>query len=306
MLDYLERLFFLYFDLDLGGEFMLYKDFINLLNTEYNLNNDILRDINWLISYYTASPMSIYIANDFHIADEIIPRLLDKISLLVNHTPLAYILGNVEFYGNTLNVSPDVLIPRPETELLCDYIIKNNPSFKHNANNSNFLDILDVCTGSGCIAITLAKNLHSHITATDISLPALTIAQANANHTNTNIQFIHSNMFDKVTGTYDIIVSNPPYIESSTITTLADSVKNFEPHLALDGGKDGLDFYKIISQSAPKFLKSNGQLYLEIGFNQAQAVTNLLSDNFENITVIKDYNGLDRIITATLRSKQND
>lgn len=278
---------------------MQYKEFMDLVKSKYPVDNNLLRDINWLISYSIDPDNKMNFFDNPNIPDNIINTLLDKIDLLAKNTPLAYILGNAEFYGNLFAVTPNTLIPRPETELLCDIIIKENKG------TSN-LNILDMCTGSGCIAITLAKNLSSNVTAVDISYTALDIAKQNATNLNTKINFVYSNMFDNVTGTYDIIVSNPPYIESGEIPKLMDSVKNFEPHLALDGGTDGLDFYKTINDLSPQFLKPNGKLYLEIGYNQAKSLTNILSSNFDNIQVIKDYNGLDRIITANLRSKEND
>ena len=279
---------------------MKYQDFLNLIKSKYTIDNDLLRDIKWLVSYTINPQTQLNFLDNPNIPDDIIDELLHKVHLLIQHTPLAYILGNAEFYGYLFTVTPDTLIPRPETELLCEQIIKEHK------NNSNQLDILDMCTGSGCIAITLAKNLNSCVSAVDISISALNIAKLNANNLQAKINFIHSNMFDKVTGKYDIIVSNPPYIQSNEINNLMHSVKDFEPHLALDGGTDGLDFYKTINNLAPQFLKPNGKLYLEIGFNQAKSLMNLLSTNFQNIRVIKDYNGLDRIITANLRSKNND
>ena len=275
---------------------MQYQEFLNLIKSKYTIDNNLLRDINWLISYSIPNTKFNFLDNP-HIPDNMINELLDKVQLLTQNTPLAYILGNAEFYGNLFSVTSDVLIPRPETELLCELIIKENK------NNNQKLDILDMCTGSGCIAITLAKNLNSNVTAIDISANALKIAKQNATNLQTNINFIESNMFDKITGTYDIIVSNPPYIESAEISKLMQSVKDFEPHLALDGGTDGLDFYKIINSLAPQFLKPNGKLYLEIGYNQGKSLTKLLSTNFQDIQIIKDYNGLDRIVTAKLRSK---
>ena len=279
---------------------MKYQDFLNLIKSKYTIDNDLLRDIKWLVSYTINPQTQLNFLDNPNIPDDMINTLLDKIQLLYNNTPLAYILGNAEFYGYLFTVTPDTLIPRPETELLCEQIINKH---KH---SSNKLDILDMCTGSGCIAITLAKNLNSCVSAVDISTSALNVAKLNANNLQAKINFIHSNMFDKITGKYDIIVSNPPYIQSNEINNLMQSVKDFEPHLALDGGTDGLDFYKTINNLAPKFLKTNGKLYLEIGYNQGKAISELLSTNFDNIQVIKDYNGLDRIITANLRSKNND
>ena len=163
---------------------------------------------------------------------------------------------------------------------------------------------MDLCTGSGAIAVSienyaLDRNIIK-IYASDISAEALEIARKNAilNNEETNIRFIKSNMFENINDKFDIIVSNPPYIETQTIANLSKEVQN-EPRIALDGGADGLAFYRIIAKEAKKYLNRNGWILFEIGYNQKEAVSNLLQEEkHENITCIKDLNGNDRVIMA--------
>lgn len=204
--------------------------------------------------------------------------------------PYAYIVGHKEFMKLDFEVNKNVLIPRDDTEILVQEVIKLNKK-----------KILDMCTGSGCIAISLAKYIEDSIVdAVDISEKALTIAKVNAKKNNVCVNFIKSNLFTEVEEKYEIIVSNPPYIKTEDLRDLQLEVKN-EPMKALDGGKTGLYFYKKIIKEAPKYLKPNGILALEIGYDQAKDVSNLLSKNgYENIEVIKDLSGNDRTIIAKL------
>ncbi len=228
--------------------------------------------------------------------------------------PLQYITHHQEFMGLDFEVNEDVLIPQPDTEVLVENTIKlvlenfsKNSSddfqrqnvitngirgeLKKNKSTTN-LKILDLCTGSGAIAIALKKYLPNILVfASDISEKALKIAQKNAKNNNVEVSFIKSNMFENINNKFDLIVSNPPYIKSSEISKLPKQVQN-EPKIALDGGKDGLDFYKIIYNEAPKFLNEKGIILLEIGYDQGLAVTNI----FKNSKIIKDYAGNDRVI----------
>jgi len=275
---------------------MLFGEFVKLAKQKYNLSKDNLRDLSWLgASILDNDDLGTVGVLSLEIDDTDIEKLENGLKRLTNDEPLAYILGNVDFYGNNLKVNKSVLIPRPETEILCETIIKENQDKKN-------LDILDLCTGSGCIAITLAKELNSKLVATDISKDAIELAKENANAECVKVKFLISDMFKQISNKFDIIVSNPPYIESEDINTLSRSVKDFEPRWALDGGDDGLDFYKVIASISPNFLKKNGKLYLEIGYNQGESVPKLLEKNFCDIKVLKDYDKLDRIIVATLRS----
>ena len=212
--------------------------------------------------------------------------------------PLEHINHQREFMKLNFLVTKDVLIPRPDTEILVEEIIRK-------AENIPNPVILDLCTGSGAIAVSLAKYIKNvHICAVDISSKALEIAKKNAelNGVKNNIEFIESNLFDKIKERkFDIIVSNPPYIETETIKTLSKDVQS-EPKIALDGGKDGLDFYRKIADSGSKYLNRQGYICLEIGYNQRIAVRQILENKkrYVNINCIKDLCGNDRVVTAQI------
>lgn len=215
---------------------------------------------------------------------------LQKIQELANNKPLQYITNKQEFMKLIFYVDENVLIPRADTEILVEEVIKNS---------KDSMEILDLCTGSGAIAVSLAKYTKSTIYASDISRKALEIATRNANDNKVFVHFILSDMFENIINKkFDIIVSNPPYIETETILHL-DKVVQKEPRIALDGGNDGLKFYKIIAHQAKKYLKPNGMLYLEIGYNQKQAVIEILQkENYKDIYCQKDLNNKDRVIVA--------
>ena len=191
---------------------------------------------------------------------------------IIKGTPIQYITKHQQFMALDFYVDENVLIPQPDTEVLVEEGIK--------IIKEQSMEVLDLCTGSGAIAISIAHYCqNSTVTATDISQEALEVARKNANLNNVNIEFIESNLFAKLTErSFDIILSNPPYIETDIIKTLEKDVQA-EPHLALDGGKDGLEFYKKILNEAHKHLKTNGYLMLEIGYNQGNAVINLEHKN---------------------------
>ncbi len=214
--------------------------------------------------------------------------------------PLSYITGEKEFMSLKLKVNKNVLIPRPETEHLVEVALKW-------AENKNGLSILDLCTGSGAIAVALAFYLKGKATVcgADISDKALDTAKQNAALNNVDVSFfsIDALNIEKTEQKYDAVVSNPPYIETEVITTLDKDVKNFEPHLALDGGADGLKFYTSIIQDAHKILKKDGLMAFEIGCNQAESVKNLMSEEFYNIEVYKDLAGLDRVVLGYLKEE---
>lgn len=215
-------------------------------------------------------------------------KFLSFIRKRISGKPYAYVVGHKEFMKLNFKVNECVLIPRADTEVLVE-----------NAIDLQKLKILDMCTGSGCIAISLAKYIkNSCVDAVDISKSALEVARENATKNNVEVNFIESNLFENVTSTYDLIVSNPPYIPTTDISSLQIEVQN-EPFIALDGGADGLDFYKIISQKARKHLNIGGVLMLEIGFDEAKSVRTLLKDyGYKNIEVMRDLNGNDRVIKA--------
>ncbi len=204
--------------------------------------------------------------------------------------PLQYALGDAVFFGYTIKVNENVLIPRPETEEVTEKALEFiRPDSK----------VLDLCTGSGAIAVAVAKQRGIKVTASDISAEALAVAEANAKENGAEVSFIQSDMFTAIEGTFDVIISNPPYIAKSDMLTLPDNVKK-EPYIALYGGEDGLDYYRIIADKAKDFLTDNGVLVLEIGYNQSESVTAMLS-GWADVETTKDFNGLDRILTAKRR-----
>ncbi len=212
------------------------------------------------------------------------------LSKRMNHEPVQYIIGEQEFCGLRFLVRPGVLIPRPETELLAEAVFKE-ASGKH---------VLDLCTGSGCIAVTVAKlGSPAYVAASDASEEALSVARENAKLLDADVTFFQGDLFETVTGSYDIIVSNPPYIKSSVIEGLMPEVKDFEPRMALDGTEDGLLFYCRIGKEAKSYLNPGGRLMFEIGHDQGEEVSGLLCDEgYEEVEVKKDYAGLDRMVFA--------
>ena len=215
--------------------------------------------------------------------------------------PVQYILGKAEFLGLEFRVTPDVLIPRPETELLAETAIKYVTRAQEHKSTS--LNILELGTGSGCIAISLAKLLsQTEITATDISEKALAVARENARLNEANIDFIQSDLFssyDLSASSYELIVFNPPYIASAEIAKLQPELQ-YEPRIALDGGKDGLNFYRRIIKDAPDYLVPEGYLIMEMGFGQSEAIKNIIHDSkkLKILETVKDYNNIDRVIAA--------
>jgi release factor glutamine methyltransferase len=267
--------------------------------------------------------------------------------------PIQYILGKAEFMGLEFKVAADVFIPRPETEILVEAAIEISSRVLRHAclpgRQASCVKILDLGTGSGCIAVSLAKFLpDTKITATDISCAALNIARENAKLHGVNIDFIQGDLFDTLGGAtlpppvsplcgiqsgrvdsisgavssssvspfcatpsrrvdahsltsdiYDLIISNPPYIPAAEIDTLQPEIRH-EPRIALEGGEDGLEFYRRIISGSARFLKDNGYLIMEMGFSQAGCVKDIFQrlGGFQIIDVVKDYSGIDRVIVA--------
>ncbi len=207
--------------------------------------------------------------------------------------PLWYILGDTEFYGYKIKVDERVLIPRPETELLAELAIKT-------VEDGN--KVLDLCTGSGCIAIAVRREVKDKeitVTAADISAEALELAKENAKANLAEIKFIESDLFEKVRGKFNLIVCNPPYIKSEDLAGLQSEVKDHEPVPALDGGKDGLDFYRRLAAEAPKHLVRGGTLLMECGAGQAQEIVKLFN-KFDYTMISRDYNDVERFVRAVL------
>jgi release factor glutamine methyltransferase len=214
--------------------------------------------------------------------------------------PVQYITGKTEFYGLPIMVGPGVFIPRPETEILVEAAIKKSGALATGApeHQSTSLKILDLCTGSGCIAIVLAKHINcAKIIATDISGEALEIARQNAllNNVAEKIDFRQADLFSGIDERFDIITCNPPYIKRDDIKNLPQEV-SYEPQIALDAGQDGLDFYRMVARQASGFLKPDGILALELGDGQAETVRDMFGSN---VNTIKDLNGIERVLIWT-------
>lgn len=214
-------------------------------------------------------------------------QLIDRRS---KHIPLQHLTGEQEFMGLPFRVTSAVLVPRQDTECLVEAVL---PVAKGKR-------ILDVCTGSGCIAISLKCLGGAAVCdAVDLSEEALQVARENAESLQADVTLWQSDMFQQVTGEYDVIVSNPPYIRPEVIETLMPEVREYEPRMALDGGPDGLDFYRILAENSRRHLKENGWLFLEIGYDQGEAVAELLHVyGYQEISIRQDLTGKDRIATA--------
>ncbi|MCD5390454.1 peptide chain release factor N(5)-glutamine methyltransferase [candidate division NPL-UPA2 bacterium] len=224
----------------------------------------------------------------------------DLIRRRAQHFPLQYLTGRTEFRGGEFLVNQETMIPRPETEILVDGALKKLRSI-----NREPLTVIDVGTGCGNIAITLAKSLPCRVYATDISAGALRAAAKNAQASGVDIIFLRGDLFGPIEelgleGKVDLVISNPPYIATGDFSALSPEVSQFEPRLALDGGKDGLKFYPPIIKGAARYLKASGYLALEMGAGQAEKVKKLILENghFQYPEIIKDYSGIDRVIIA--------
>lgn len=212
---------------------------------------------------------------------------------LSQHIPAQYIIGHADFHSLQFAVDERVIIPRPETEELVDLVLSEN--------SRAGLRVLDIGTGSGAIAISLAHaRADWEVVAVDISPDALTLAQENAERNKVDVQFILSDLFENVSGTFDIIVSNPPYISPDDKDEVGLNVLSSEPHVALFAEEGGLAIYRNIIEQADQFLTNNGKIYFEIGYKQGQQVSDLLRQHFpeKNVRVLKDQFGQDRKVVA--------
>lgn len=236
---------------------------------------------------------ALYAHGDQEIEDEKMHDFLQLIEKRAAHIPLQHLTGEQNFMGLDFLVNEHVLIPRQDTEILVEEIMRD----LHDG-----IRILDMCTGSGCILLSLLhySNDCSGV-GVDVSEDALAVARQNADRlAEKQAVFIQSDLFEKVEGSFDLIVSNPPYIRSQEIAGLMPEVREHELHLALDGKDDGLHFYREIIKGAMPHLKRGGQLFFEIGYDQGEAVQALLAANgYTEIAVVKDYAGLDRVVYGT-------
>ncbi len=219
-------------------------------------------------------------------------RYRDIIKKRAKRIPLQYLTGYQEFMGLDFLVNESVLIPRQDTEILVEEVLKNL---------RDGFSILDMCTGSGCILLSLLRYSNDCTgVGVDLSGEALEVAAQNAERLGIEAQWLNSDLFDQVCGSFEIIVSNPPYIRTDVIAGLEPEVRDHEPLSALDGASDGLSFYRRITADSTAYLKGGGMLFFEIGYDQAEAVRQLMERNgFLDVRVVKDYAGLDRVVFGT-------
>lgn len=254
-------------------------------------------DARLLLEWVTGVSMTEYALNPFReLSEEQKNTYLDLIGKRGTRIPLQHLTGEQEFMGIIFQVNPDVLIPRQDTELLVGEALKLlKPG----------MQVLDLCTGSGCIIISLEQigkrrkraDGTNCFTGSDISPAAIQIARANAGRYEARVSFVESDLFEKLEGRYDMIVSNPPYIRTAAIAGLEEEVRCHDPLLALDGKEDGLYFYRRIIHEAGEYLNPGGRLLFEIGYDQSDAVTKLLEQcGYQEIHVQKDLAGFDRIV----------
>lgn len=246
----------------------------------------------WLLLEYIShmDRAGFFLRQQEEVSEGDIHRYRDLIRQRGSHIPVQHLTGTQEFMGLEFIVSPDVLVPRQDTELLVEKLLPLSDGKK----------VLDVCTGSGCIAISLAKlGTPELVDATDLSEKALAIAGKNAQRLEADVTFYQGDLLENISGRYDIIVSNPPYIASEVVRGLMPEVKDHEPRMALDGGEDGLELYRRLLEQVPPHLEDGGILAVEIGYDQGKAVTSLFKEHgFEQIECCQDLCGNDRVVTG--------
>ena len=320
---------------------MIYAKCMNI-KQYLNYASDVLKAANIETPVIEAGVMLCHVLNcnkvylyshDERVLEDNEIKLLNQMLMKrAENVPMQYLVGETEFMSLSFVVSPDVLIPRQDTEILVEKCIETmnsimetrlkqeenkNAVIKINGNDKNSdkdicighksrrVTVLDMCTGSGCIAVSMAHYFPDcSVVACDVSEDALRIAGINIrrNGVQGSVTLHHGNLFEALDDEkrFDLIVSNPPYIETSVISELQNEVKDYEPGIALDGGQDGLDFYRRIVAEAPEYLNDKGILAFEIGYNQAESVSNVMKSKFQNIRVYKDISGNDRVIIGQL------
>lgn len=270
-------------------------------------------DAQELYCYLTGlDKVSLFLKAEEEVDPETEEKYMELIRRRAERIPLQHITGVQEFMGYTFKVNPHVLIPRQDTETLVTEAaktIQSTPreklSFFEKLKGRKEWDVLDLCCGSGAVGISLAKICSNvKVTATDISAEAVETAEANAEDLRVKVRFLTGDMFEPVKGRkFDMIVSNPPYIRTNMISILQEEVKDHEPLNALDGGRDGLDFYRTIVEKAADFLKPEGFLLMEIGHDQGEDLRKMLKDSgkYSPAVVIKDLPGRDRVVKCKLK-----
>lgn len=269
-------------DLLKKGEMLLQQADI----TDYKIDNMLLAE-----HFLNITKHSLFLNPNIKVSEEAAQLFCEAVKLRCTRVPLQHITGVQEFMGMEFFVNKNVLIPRQDTEVLVEttleYIQRKKP-----------VKVLDLCTGSGCIAVSIAKLVeNTEVFAADISEKALQVAKENNKRNGTNVTFILSDLFENIEGMFDVIVSNPPYIRTAVIQELMEEVREHDPWIALDGHEDGLKFYRDITENGKKHLNPGGKIFYEIGFDQGEEVRNILEMNgFKDIHVIKDLSGNDRVV----------
>ncbi len=252
-------------------------------------------DAEWLVAVKSGVARSELASADKMLVPSQVREMDEIAGVRMTGKPLWYILGSTNFYGYEIKVDERVLIPRPETELLTEMAIRSLEEGDK---------VLDLCTGSGCIAVAIAKEAAKQgksvtVTAADISAGAISVAEVNAKANGADIKFVQSDFLANVRGKFNMIVCNPPYIKSGDIDALQSEVKDFEPLSALDGGEDGLDFYRRLAKDVPKKLVRGGTLLMECGQGQAQEIVKLFK-KFDYTIISRDYSDVERFVRAVL------
>ena len=268
-------------------EFLKYKKEIEKIFAEHNIDKS---EVNILFCEALKNSRADILRKKSILKSEMekIDRFVQK---RISGMPIQKIFKRAYFFEYEFYINNNVLCPRPETELLVEECLK---TVKKESK------VLDLCTGSGAIAITIQKKAGASVTASDISTKALYVAKKNAKRLGATVHFVRSDLFKSIHKKFDIIISNPPYIPSKDIDALDVEVKNYDPKISLDGGPDGLDFYRIIANNAKKYLFEHGKIFLEVGIGEAQIVKSLLETEGFACFVKKDYNNIERIVVGEL------
>lgn len=269
---------------------------------DYLLSKGVINarlEAEWMLCSVTGlNRMELYLQFDKPLIDSELAAYRALVTRRARREPLQHILGTEEFCGLEFKVTADVLIPRHDSELLVSQALIRYP---------DALSVLDIGTGSGCIAISLQKSFpNATVTATDISEAAVAVARINADKHHSSIQFLAGSLFIPVFDrSFDLIVSNPPYIPTDVINTLEEEVRNYDPRLALDGGIDGLDLYRQLIPEAIEHLNPGGWIILEIGINQAADIVDIfrITDNYCEPNIVFDSGGIERVLAVQLKEK---
>lgn len=268
-----------------GRDFLKNLEYTDPIYETRKILGEILeRDLSYLVSH-----------DNEELSASVERKYFDILKKRQEGIPLQYILGREDFYGRTFTVLEGVLIPREDTEISVEVILKI-------LKNNNIKNLLEIGCGSGIVSVTLDLETRGQvdITAVDISPQAIKNTNVNKNNLKSNIKILESNLFEEINEKFDLIYSNPPYIKSHEIENLQVEVRDHEPRLALDGGSDGLYFYRKIIKDAPNFLNSHGYLVFEIGYDEAEDISSIMRENFD-LEIYKDLNNLDRVVVGRLK-----